>query len=453
MKAYLQHYDQLLADFFNQLYHAKELFDTKTIDKTYFPKYLTEIDGIDSDYFANEIYSAEFEATLLNGQNDTDRSLYESQKLFYNRRNRMLDHLLARFGESFNDYVFMMYKMQQNAQGIAGLTFQEEELIEDKQRFLRQYPELSSCRGLGINYLQGEAEEAEGFLKITKRGGYEKRIARLLGINNFNLEKIVAFEEAQTTWQYDTDLQFKLLNIVSSLTEEEKWELAQKLINDISSYKVIKFSKFYINFVNKDDKRIAKFVKEFDSYKEAEEYIPKLFQAINSCLENFYCIEHILLRPMTDDAFNDEDLLPVCLKDNCNSEANNDPYSFKVTLVLPGWLARFRNMYFRRYAQRICRQEAPAHTLIKVCWINREEMITFQDAYELWIKAYRKYKPKYCDNTLEDDEKEDYNIALANLVSELKELNTIYNEGTLYDCKESELDNPIILGNTSLGTL
>ena len=454
LKAYLQHFDQLLGDFFNQLFYAKNLFDLKTIDKTYFPKYINDISGIDETLFAEEVYGKEFQDTLLHGENDTDRSLYETESLFYDRRNRILDHLMARFGESFSDYVFMSYAMQQNAGGIAELTIQEQELIEDKQRFLSQYPKLSYARGLGINYCQELSEDPEHPWGFVKRGGYEKRVASLLGINSILLQDIVD-DDPKNNWHYDTDigtLEFQLLNTVP-LTQQERWELAHELMHTISAYRIDTFSKSYIYFVNKDHKKIAKFKQEFDTVKEAKEFIPKLYQALNSHLENFYCLEHIFMRPMVMEDLTDEDLLTVCLNDDCYSEDHNDPYSFKATMVMPGWLARFRNRYFREYAEKIIRQEAPAHTMIKVCWVGRDDMIAFQITYKKWILAYQKFKAKYCSGVLSETAKKQYNKALSELIEQFKELNTIYDEGTLYDCEESELDNPIILNNSSLGTL
>ncbi|MBX2826903.1 MAG: hypothetical protein KTR22_01995 [Flavobacteriaceae bacterium] len=454
LKAYLQHFDQLLGDYFRQLYRAKDLFDLKTIQKTYFPKYIETIPGIDEEFFADEAYGALFQTTLINGAEDDDRSLYENDPKFYDRRNRFLDHVMARFGESFNDYVFMSYAMQENANGIAELTFQDQELIEDKQRFLSQYPKLSYARGLGMNYCQALSAAPEYPWQFAKRGGYEKRVAALLGINSIVLQDIVD-DDPKNNWSYETDigtLEFQLLNTVP-LSQAERWELAHQLMHTISAYRIDTFSKSYIYFVNKAHKKIAKFKQEFDSEKEAQEFIPRLYQALNSYLENFYCMEHILLRPLVEDDLTDDDLLTVCLNDDCFSEDHNDPYSFKATMVMPGWLARFRNRYFREYAERIIRQEAPAHTMIKVCWVGREDMIAFQEVYRKWILVYQKLKAKYCGGTLSTTLKKHYNKALSDLVAQMKELNTIFDEGTLYDCQESELDNPIILNNSSLGTL
>ncbi|WP_299336098.1 hypothetical protein [uncultured Psychroserpens sp.] len=454
LKAYLQHFDQLLADFFKQLFHAKDLLDINTIDRTYFVQKLKNISGIDEDLFADEVYSATFETTLFNGQNEDDRSHYENDKLFFDRRNRFLDHLMARFGESFSDYVFMMHTMQENANGLAEITLQDNELIHDKEQFIAKYPQLSYPRGLGMNYLQEHSVDIEHPWGISERGGFENRIAALLGINTFTLSDIVD-DQPKSFWTYNTvigPLSFSLPN-TNTFTLNERWELAHMLINNVSAYRVVTFANSFIYFVNSDHIKIAKFEKAFNSVAEAEEFIPKLYQALNSYLENFYCIEHILLRPLIDNDLTDDDLLTVCLNDDCYSEANNDPYSFKATVILPGWLSRFRNRYFRNYAETLMRSEAPAHTLLKICWVGRDDMIGFQNAYKAWLIEYKKLRTKYCLDTLSLSAKKAYNKKLSNLIAQLKRLNTIYDEGTLHDCLESELTNPISLNNSSLGTL
>ena len=459
LKAYLLHFDQLIADFFKQLYHAKDLFALNQInsgleiDKTYYQAYLKNISGIDSESFWEEIYVDEYKDQIVSDPNEIKRSQYEDDNLFYDRRNRFLDHLISRFSESFNDYVFMMFTMQQNAAGAAELVLQKDELISDKQKFVENYPELSYKRGLGYNYQQEKNDELPW--KIASRGGFAKRIAALLGINNFELADIIDNNSA-TTWSYETDigsLEFSLTNSLS-IPLEEKWELAQMLINNVSAYKVVSFARnSFIFFVNEDNKRIVKLNKEFSTALEAQEFIPKLYQALNSYFENFYCIEHLLLRPLTQDVLTDDDLLNVCLNDDCYSEANNDPYSFKVTVVLPGWLGRFRNRYFRRYAENLIRNEAPAYVLVKICWVGREDMRNFQKSYKKWLTEFCSFRKAYCSKSQDKGLITSYHNSLAQLVKDLKELNTIYDEGTLHDCIESELDNPISLNNSSLGTL
>ena len=82
-------------------------------------------------------------------------------------------------------------------------------------------------------------------------------------------------------------------------------------------------------------------------------------------------------------------------------------------------------------------------------------MLLFQKAYKNWIENYRHYRIKYCNHSLsiKNGDEDPYKKSLNELVKAINELNTIYPEGNLYDCQISEKTNPIILGNTSLGTI
>ncbi len=459
LKGYLYFFEQILADFFSQLYNAKDLLNTKIDNdkRTYFPVFIDKNTETGEDFYSKEIYSGLLKSKLTNGESGDDISLYESKEQYYDRKNRALDHLLARFAESFNDYVFMMYQVSHDTSGMGALTFDNDDLILDKQNFINSYPEISSKRGLGIDYLNSEIVENvfkfKPFWNTDYRGGYEKRTAKLLGINEIPLRNIVTEDSPQTQWTVETDKGNFLFKIIAPETDLiEKWNWSQQHFLDQNLYRINKFgSNYYLYLVN-GTKKIARFEKKFVSENEAYVYLQKMMKILNIYYENFYCIEHILLRPYYNTS-SDDDLLTVCLNDNCDDEANNDPYSFKATIVLPGYISRFKNLTFRLYAEQIFRQEAPAHVLLKICWVGIDDMLQFQKAYRNWIENYRTFRIKYCDNTLSDAGKKEYKQSLSELVQKIKELNTIYPEGNLYDCQISETTNPIILGSTSLGTI
>lgn len=460
LKGYLYFYEQILADFFNQLYNAKELFDTKSIARTYFSTYLETDSLTGEDFYSKELFSSELKTKLLDGESIDAVSLYETKTGFYDRRNRVLDHLLARFSESFNDYVFMMYQLSQKTSGMGSLSFDYKDLIEDKQNFINTYPEISSNRGLGIDYLNAtinettKALELHPFWKSNHRAGYEKRVAKLLGIGEIPLRNIVTEDSPQTQWTVETSPTHFVFKIIAPSTNlQEKWDWAQLHFLDQNLYKIDNVGSNFYLYVVDGTKKIAKLDKKFLSESEAFEYLIQMIKTMNIYYENFYCLEHILLRPFNNSTFSDEDLLTVCLNDYCDDEANNDPYSFKATIVLPGYLSRFKNLIFRKYAEKIFRQEAPAHTLLKICWVNANDMLSFQKTYKKWIENYRYYKMHYCENKLTKEQEIKYLNSLQELILAVKELNTIYPEGNLYDCQLSESNNPIILGNTSLGTL
>ncbi len=122
-----------------------------------------------------------------------------------------------------------------------------------------------------------------------------------------------------------------------------------------------------------------------------------------------------------------------------------DPYSFWISVVLPYWPARFRDMNFRRLVERTLRLEAPAHVALKICWVDVFQMHEFEEAYRQWLEQLNL---DACQNAACD-----LTTSLNRLIAILSQLNNIYPEGTLHDCDESGPDdNPIVLNQTALGT-
>lgn len=452
LKAYLHFFDQILADVFSQLYHAKHLFDTGEIHDSYFPQYLEKDFKTGLDYVSKEIYGSTWENAV------TNPFLLDTEEEFLDRRNRVLDHLMARFAESFSDYAYVLFQVQQDLSIGNRKNQSQYELIEDKIDFLNSYASTSYERGNAMDYLNaswnGTAWTYDHFWNAEHRSGYELRVAKLLGIDETSLTNIFPDNAPQTEWVLQTsDGEVRIKIQQPNIDLAQKWEWLQLNISDAEVYSIEKLVKNYSIFLGDGNLRIAKVDMTFSSLEEAEDMINSILQAISDALENFYFLEHILLRPFQPLNNDSEDLLTVCLNDECFNSANIDPYSFKATVVLPGYMSRFRNLTFRKYAEQIFRQEAPAHLLLKICWVGKDDMILFQNAYRTWLDDYRKFRIAYCNQSLTKEMKDTFIKNHKQLLQALKHLNTIYPEGNLYDCETSTTTTPIILGQSSLGTL
>lgn len=458
LQGYLYFYEQILADLFSQLYHAKNLLDTKTIYHSYFTNYLGNTDKNGEFYSAGlltpelkDLYDKEFE------------NVYETREQFYSRRNRSLDHLLARFGESFSDYVFMMYKLKRDNARLEDLSMSEIELIEDKQNFLESYPESSSMRGLGYNYITRRTTKTgyTNYWDTSNIGGYSKRVARLLGINDWPLQP----------QYYNDGKHYFVLNINDTpayfnfLCSEEDLPVYKKLANDAISgdknYRIDKDANFFRVILHSGAKDLIAIDTEFRTEDEARNFIIELTEYLSLPYEYFIILEHILLRPFEPmnaeenplDPEKKPDLLPVCLTGDCSGSMFEDPYSFQASLVLPGWLGRFANFTFREYAETIFRQEAPALALLKICWVSQSDMDNFLKLYEAWKSTYPTFR-KQKDRGIENSPQISAHIKNhRNLLAAMAQLNTTYPVGHLYDCQDSETTTPVILGNTKLGTI
>lgn len=68
-------------------------------------------------------------------------------------------------------------------------------------------------------------------------------------------------------------------------------------------------------------------------------------------------------------------------------------YSFRMTVVMPSWTARFTNRGFQKTMSMLLRNYAPAHTNIGEFWLEPAEMRTFEKLYQQWRKAMAENDP------------------------------------------------------------
>jgi hypothetical protein len=86
-------------------------------------------------------------------------------------------------------------------------------------------------------------------------------------------------------------------------------------------------------------------------------------------------VEHLLLRPkFPGDAL----ILPCPDESGCEDcGPGADPYSFRLTYVMPGWTAPFStNLTMRAYADRTIQEQTPSHLLGKTCWVGNDGYLT-----------------------------------------------------------------------------
>ncbi len=135
LQGYLMFFDQLLANYFSQLAHVKDLFSFTKTAQTYFSQAIT-----DPTLGINDIRVTENPSGANNTQVD------------FGRRNRFLNHLLARFAEQFIDYSLpekckKLARVQDKGKKLAQVQDKGKKLAQDKQAFLQDYIQLSQARG------------------------------------------------------------------------------------------------------------------------------------------------------------------------------------------------------------------------------------------------------------------------------------------------------------------
>jgi hypothetical protein len=444
LKAYLLFFEQLLVNYLAQLSHVKDLFAVdESIKQTYFSRFIqtTEIAGL------ADLYNG-LDATVL-------QEMIESDKSFPDRRNRFLDHLLARFSETFSDYALMLYSYT-DSKDIA-----ESQLIENKISFIRNFPDLSSNRAKSFNY------KAPGLVCSNENlAGLAKRIQLLLGYGTPYSGYVQLYEEKDTDgisyerrWRLvDSDKKIYLSSSTRYVdpsveaAEAKAWKEIDNVFEYItlaSHYQVKKVKKYVLNLLDNTGEVIATRKQHFSSKAEAETARDQIiaFAKQLKTAEQIFIVEHVLLRPRNkpDAEFPEGDpLLTVCLTENCcHCCGEDDPYSFRITVVLNGedGLAN-KGMEFRRFAEQTIRQETPAHLGVKICWVSKEQLFEFQSVYCAWLAELSRPEP---DPAVLHDRL----VALLNVFRDLK---NVYPRATLFDCADGNDENSVILGNTAISS-
>lgn len=474
LKGYLLFFDQLLATYFAHLGKVKDLLSVNNqLNTTYFTQAVKDIKGFDE---LVKDYPADPEALTELLLKELDNPI--------ERKNKLLDHLLARFAEKFSDFAFLMKELYGS--------FAEEAILFSKENFLKDYPVTSSQRGCGFNYNLPE----EDLWNTSNVSGVQKRIARLTGIKNYdrrNLSgsfvEIYVPEDAVSTdvfrWRIRNNEGDILLSATEdypnrSLAQKELYLAVVKIIEtspetiqdafkkvikdgDETGNFLIRISetgKYSFDIINQEvpdspDHIIARKYTLVDTQEELEQSILDIIEFMTKDFteEGMFLLEHILLRPdVTQTDIPENQFMPVCTE-NCESCEPVDPYSYRVTVVLPGWTYRFGNQDFRAFMENLIRKELPAHVLARICWVGYR-INQAPDDTENDMKIFEnKYKDFLLSKTGSGQEQDE--TTLPPFIEILSELNSIYPSGKLIDCddEDEKLEGRIILGRTNIGNL
>ena len=443
LKAYLLLFEQVLGNYLEQLKHVKELFSLdKTISKTYYSRLFNQDDiaGLD------DLYAA-VDGNMLS-QSTLD-NLSENQSTFFDRRNRLLDSLLARFAEQFTDYTLMLYSYEGNRK-IADAT-----LIGNKIDFLYDLPFMSRNRARSFNYI-----DAANVCSSHNTAGLKMRIERLLGLKQ-PIEHFQLYEEYdvdgvsfERRWRMVDDTG-KIYISGSTRYKDSDLELAEakakkeisevlKYITREASFEVKKEKKWVLNLKDSTGETIAtrkqSFATEAAALSARDEIISYAKQLLLA--DKVFIVEHLLLRPRNrpgTDFPEGDPLLSICIPPNCSTCGEEDPYSFRLTIVMNGETG-FANsgIAFRRFAEETIRREVPAHLAVKICWVSAAQLGKFEDVYCSWLNELARTTP---DNLV-------LHQKLVLLIEEFIRLKSVYPQASLHDCADGNDENRVYLNQT-----
>ncbi|MBK6904941.1 MAG: hypothetical protein IPH04_19565 [Saprospirales bacterium] len=476
LKAYLLLFEQHLLNLLAQLSNSRYLFSLEDkLKKTYFTQLPSSVPDVGRLFETEEGQALALWEKMV-GEYDN----------YTSRRNIFLDHMLARFGESFLDDAYKAINRQVSPHEKDVF---EQKIIEAKIQFLKNLVRISRNRGAGFNYEMGpdSGQDWSGFkekicLLFNIPDAPGKRLCQLANDDRISIGKEGESKKGST-------LQF-------AFSAESENLLPDLLFHGLNpdAYQIVapagEKKKFQVVFKMPGAKE-GEAILEAGSFTEGEAAVQKLLdflQEINRLSEGFHILEHVLLRPVdisysfflrTDknlllqsefnfkDAFTDrKDFLQLVTTHGTNAKnytvkkqddgkfsihlqekesgliavvpdllyeetatkaipdlvkfvkelsekpkgageeliyyqeqekegANlpSDPYSLRVSLVLPAWPAKFSSDKFRVLFEEVVKSQAPAHLSLRFFWVGMDEMMEFEEIYYAWKSLKSKQNP------------------------------------------------------------
>lgn len=408
LQAYLAFFDQILAAYLLQLGELRRLFavEQNPALPTYQTANLSDIPGMK-------------EIILSNGFSVEDQATREE------RRNRLMNHLLARFGEAFSAYAANLASASFSA-GNGNFHDDFSEFLQSKADFLRNLPDLGYGRNLGYNYRGGKEKKVWNTANVA---GIKKRVHSLLGLKgSWNQQSLltkpayrldivhVAGKQGVKQFQIvfkvlsenlPADADIPLGGVLLRSPRFTSLKAAQSKRDDLYSF-IWDLNDYNLDAHPRESEQhtvVFKVEGKTELYGEPQSeleaksllgYIKELVDyETGSNKEGFHVLEHILLRP-NDPA---DKILTISL--GCRTDTHlADPYSGWLTVVLPDWSEKFADPAFQSHFEQVFRREMPADLAARFCRLNKDDMREFEERYMAWLEAKANCTPDECHITV-----------------------------------------------------
>ncbi len=382
LKAYLYPYEQLMANYLKNLQEMPRLFSLDVeLKQSYFSQLLNNqnLPDIEKSYVGDTAQTQQLTAEI--------HSYYDK---FGERRNRVLDVLLAMYGEEFPQQSLVRFNCYRSVDD-------DHWLIEKKTNYLQHICEISRDRAQGFNYLSS-TENVFALSNTEHVASIQMKVSLLLGIDKprhfqwmtdalvSRKSRVVPEKKLATQVEFVmADEEAESVPALHGRQKSHKNLLPVRLPPfsdavfregiDLKNYQLVRSgADTVVCFKPVNDDRLWRLTskKEFD---EAAEYAHQFCHAItqlNMESEGLHIVEHLLLRPYGDDVV---------------SETQPETfYNFRVSVIFPSWTARFSDEEFRRYAEETVQRNLPAHIYAEFFWLDFVYMRDFELRYKRWLK-------------------------------------------------------------------
>lgn len=406
LKAYLYPFEQLMANFAQDLQAIPELFGVHVQhNRSYFTQFLddTRIPTVETLYRNRD---GDGGLDLPSAVDDV-LGQYDCAG---ERKNRILDIVLALYGERFDSQRLLQFNTYypDNA---------EDWIIKIKSRYLRAMRETSRDRGKGFNYCAPFVNTPDNGNGTVNQSGLHARIGFLLGLVGNRTGRITdvllkrnsrLISDRQLAKKIKfaaEDARSETVAALPGFTAANTW--ADGSANLPSQLPVFGYSIFkagvrlanyrlvekgrnetLICFKTQRGKKLWILSKETDAYKAtiyAHQFCRTLTE-LNKASENFHILEHHLLRARQQGV--------------AAHDVDDTFFHFRVSFIFPSWTARFADAAFRAFAEQTVQQQLPAHVHAGFYWLDFDALQDFEQRYASWLECLQQRRHDHPNDSL-----------------------------------------------------
>ena len=377
LKAYLYPFEQLMANYLASLQGVRQLYSLdENLQESYFAQFLQapHIPNIEL------LYTEQANPQQI-------KQILQTQDNFSDRRNRVLDTLLAIYGEDFPSEGmrrFNVYNQEDSAQ----------QAIRGKIKLLKALCFLSSNRG-------GAFDLSQPYWHAHNYAPLQLKIAILTDCSEANVGRSLVDHLNTGTPQFVSDKHYKnsleqqsqLPQAVSyastlplphtnQLTNLGKLRLPHNKLCAallkagirLSNYRLLptQNKQFWLCLSCEENAAIWPLIKLnlTEALNYAQQLQAQLLQMNQQC-EGFHVLEHLLLRPR---------------REGVSRKINDDFYAHRVSIILPGFTPRFADLGCRAWVEELISKNLPAHILPEFYWLDFAFLAQFEQRYRAWLQ-------------------------------------------------------------------
>lgn len=388
LKAYLYPFEQMMANYLASLQGIKRLYSIDpTLQRSYFARFLDngavpQLEGL----YRDGIGKADIDAVLA------------GQDSFAERRNRVLDSLLAMFGEVFPDDALRRFALYDADDGHDAV---ELHLIDCKIGLLRHVCELSANRGRAVD-LQAQHGAGENVAVI------QQRVQLLSGMDASALGYSLTGHLLDGDIAYLSDTRYRARRARDGAPAEVAFEQTAALADAGWDDAALPLSPLQLPPQGAVSPALLRCGVQRANYRMlpadegtgwlclcvsdaacwplmllpseqlalAAARMRRLLAGVNRRAEGFHVLEHVLLRPRGATG---------------GRAVESDWYAHRVSVILPAFTARFADPACRAWIEELIAHQMPAHILPQFYWLDFALLAQFEQRHAAWLALLREH--------------------------------------------------------------